>query len=149
MSARTISESTRVYGLFVNLPVADLPRSRAFFEALGFAFNPQFSDDTAACLVLGERQYAMLLTHAKFAAFTSLPIADARQQTAHLIALSLADRAEVDRLAEIAIAKGGSAFRPIEDMGFMYCRAIADPDGHVWELFWMDGVALQDMQAGA
>lgn len=142
------SESTRISGLFVNLPVTDLPRSRAFFEALGFAFNPQFSDDTAACLVLGEQQYAMLLTHAKFAMFTTLPIADARRESAHLIAISLASRAEVDRVADAALAHGGSAFRAIEDLGFMYTRAIADPDGHVWELFHMDMAAFQQMQSG-
>lgn len=144
MSAAT----TRVSGLFVNLPVADLAQSRAFFEALGFAFNPQFSDDTAACLVLGEQQYAMLLTHAKFREFTPLPIADARRESAHLIALSLANRAEVDRVADAALAHGGSAFRPVEDLGFMYTRAIADPDGHVWELFHMDMAAFAQMQNG-
>lgn len=145
----TTSESLRIQGLFVNLPVTDLKRSIAFFEALGFAFNPQFSDDTAACLVLGENQYAMLLTHPKFAMFTPLPIADARLQTAHLVALSLADRAAVDRLADTAIAHGGRAFRAVEDMGFMYCRAVADLDGHVWELFHMDLNAFATLQAGA
>ncbi len=140
--------TTRISGLFVNLPVTDLPRSKVFFEAMGFAFNLQFSDDTAACLVLGEQQYAMLLTHAKFAMFTTLPIADARRESAHLIAISLASRADVDCVADAALAHGGSAFRAIEDLGFMYTRAIADPDGHVWELFHMDMAAFQHMQSG-
>ena len=134
--------------IFVNLPVSDLQRSRDFFGKLGFAFNPQFSDDTAACLVLGEQQYAMLLTHAKFAMFTTLPIADARRESAHLIAISLASRADVDCVADAALAHGGSAFRAIEDLGFMYTRAIADPDGHVWELFHIDMAAFQQMQSG-
>lgn len=134
----TTAQPIRIGGLFVNLPVKDLQRSIAFFRALGFEFNPQFSDDTAACLVLGENMCAMLLSHDKFRQFTSLPIADAFTQTQVLTAISLASRAEVDRVADAVLANGGAAFRPTEDLGFMYTRAFTDLDGHAWEPFHMD-----------
>jgi hypothetical protein len=134
----TTAESLTVGGVFINLPVSDLPRSLAFYRALGFALNPQFSDDTAACVVLGENMCVMLLTHDKFRQFTSLPIADASRQTQLLTAISLASRAEVDRVFAAVLAHGGRAFRPTEDLGFMYTRAFADPDGHAFEPFYMD-----------
>lgn len=132
----------RIGGMFVNLPVADLAISVAFYKSLGFARNPQFSDDTAACIVLGEGHYLMLLSHPKFAQFTPLPIADARAATQLLVALQLDSREAVDQLFEAALANGGSRFRPTEDHGFMLTRPFADPDGHVFEPFFMDTSAL-------
>lgn len=132
----------RIGGIFVNLPVADLARSVAFYESLGFARNQQFSDHTAACIVLGESHCLMLLSHPRFAEFTPLPIADARAATQLLVALQLESREAVDQLFDAALANGGSAFRPTEDHGFMMTRPFADPDGHVFEPFWMDMNAL-------
>lgn len=133
-------------GLFVNLPVSDLDRSVAFFEALGFVRNPQFSDHTAACIVLGEGRCLMLLSHPKFAEFTPRPIADAHVATQVLIAFQLDSREAVDRVFEAAIAHGGSPLRPTEDHGFMVTRAFCDPDGHAFEPFWMDLAALPAAQ---
>lgn len=124
--------------VYVNLPVTDLPRSKAYHSALGFKFNPMFEDETAACLVISEAASVMLLTHAKFAQFTSLPRPDAHKTTGVLVAVSLESRVEVDRIAEAALAHGGRAARPPDDHGFMYGRAIHDPDGHIFEYFWMD-----------
>ncbi|WP_149538107.1 VOC family protein [Siccirubricoccus phaeus] len=123
--------------LFVNLPVTDLGRSRRFYEALGFHFDPQFTDDAAACMVISEHNYAMLLTHEKFRLFTPKPIADAKASSQVLVALSCEDRAAVDAMVAKAVAAGGSVPRPAEDHGFMYGHAFEDPDGHIWEPFWM------------
>lgn len=128
--------------IFVNLPVRDLPRAMTFFRALGFDFNPRFTDDTAACMVIDERIHAMLLTHRKFADFAPHAIADATRATEVLVCLSCASRAEVDELVGKAVAAGGTTFRPPEDHGFMYGRAFQDLDGHVWELAWMDPSAI-------
>lgn len=127
--------------IFVNLPVRDLDRSKAFFEALGFHFNPKFTDATAACLVISPHIHAMLLTHEKFKTFTHRAICDARQSTEVLIALNCASREDVDALMEKATAHGGAQFREPADHGFMYERSFEDPDGHVWECFWMDPAA--------
>lgn len=124
--------------IFVNVPVADLPAAMAYYKALGFDHNPQFSDDTAACIVISDAIFVMLLTHAKFKEFSPLPIPDAKQQVQALYALSQNSRAAVDTIAEAGLNAGGSEFRPGQDMGFMYSRAIADLDGHVWEYVWMD-----------
>lgn len=126
----------------VNLPVADLPRSRAFFAAMGFAFNEAFSDETAACLMLAESTAVMLLTHPKFDSFTTLPRPDTRASTGVLVAVAFDSRADVDAAAAAALSNGGSAYRPAEDAGFMYTRAVSDLDGHVFELFWMDRAAM-------
>ena len=123
---------------YINLPVADLGRSRAFFEALGFAFDDRFSDDTALGMAINESCFAMLLTHEKFAQFKPRPIADAAETTEVLTALQVGSREEVDRLAEIGLAEGGGSPRDPQDHGFMYGRALSDPDGHIWEIFWMD-----------
>jgi len=128
--------------IFVNLPVTDLPRSRGFYQALGFAINEQFSDDTAACVMISDTIGAMLLTHPRYAQFTPLPITDERKSSSHLLALSCEDRAGVDAFAAAALAQGGSEPRPPQDLGFMYSRAIADPDGHTWEPFFMDMSAV-------
>jgi uncharacterized protein len=129
---------TKVSMTFVNLPVANLSASKAFYEALGFSINPQFTDDTAACVIINETSYAMLLTHEKFTFFTHAPIPDAKTSTGVLVALSLEDRAAVDAIAEKALAAGGSEPRPANDYGFMYQRTIADPDGHRFEPFYFD-----------
>ncbi|MDB5570092.1 MAG: glyoxalase family protein [Hyphomicrobiales bacterium] len=129
--------------IFVNLPVRDLGVSKAFFAALGFTFNPQFTDDTAACMVISGDIYAMLLTHAKFREFTAKDIADATRTTEVLLALSMDSRAQVDDLMGKALAAGGREARDPQDFGFMYGRAFDDPDGHIWELFWMDAAAVE------
>lgn len=128
--------------IYVNLPVRELDRSIGFFTALGYRFDPRFSDDTATCMVVSAQIHVMLLTHGKFAEFAPAPIADAQTSSQVLIALSCASRAEVDALIDKAVAAGGSTFRPAQDHGFMYQRAYRDLDGHVWELIHMDLNAL-------
>ena len=124
--------------IFVNLAVADLPRSRAFFEALGLSFNPQFSNDQGACLVVGENIFAMLLTREFFKTFIDKEIADARRTTEVLTCLSCDSRAEVDALVAKAVEAGGRAHRQPQDHGFMYGHGFEDLDGHIWELAFMD-----------
>ncbi|MEP9367306.1 VOC family protein [Xanthobacter sp. VNH20] len=125
--------------IFVNLPVSDLPRSNAFYEAVGGQKNPQFSDDTATCMVLSETIHVMLLTHDKFRTFCSKPIADAKTNCEVLLCLSADSRDEVDTLIGKAQASGGTADpTPTQDYGFMYGRSFEDPDGHIWEIMWMD-----------
>jgi uncharacterized protein len=124
--------------IFVNLPVKDLERSKAFFAALGFTFNPHFTDDKAACMIIEDgANYAMLLTEKFFAGFASKPVADATKATEVLVALSLESRDAVDRMVAQALAAGGTAPRPAKDMGFMYQHGFDDPDGHGWEVFFM------------
>lgn len=124
--------------VYINLPVADLERSRAFFSGLGFGFHKTFSDETALAMEISGNCFAMLLTHQKFATFTPRPLADATQTTEVLTALQLDSREAVDRLADLALAGGGAEVRDTEDHGWMYGRAFADPDGHIWEPFWMN-----------
>lgn len=127
--------------IFVNLPVEDLPTAKNFYEGLGFVNNPQFSDDTAACMVWSESIFVMILTHAKWATFTSRPIPDTGSSEV-MLCLSCEDREEVNKLAEAAGAHGGTAdINPQQDHGFMMSRSFADPDGHVWEVMWMDPAA--------
>jgi uncharacterized protein len=128
--------------IFVNLPVKDLEKSKAFFTRLGFQFNPKFSDDKAACLVLGEDIFSMLLTESYFKTFTRKEIADAARTTEAILALSCESKAKVDELADKALAAGGKAFNETKDLGFMYNRSFQDPDGHLWELVWMDPAAI-------
>ena len=128
--------------VYINLPVADLERSRTFFGGLGFTFNDAFSDETALGMQISESCFAMLLTHDKFAGFTPKRIADANEATEVLTALQLDSREAVDRMADLALASGGGAVRDAEDHSFMYGRAFADPDGHIWEPFWMDAQAM-------
>lgn len=130
--------------IFVNLPVAELPRSIAFYSALGFVQNPQFSDDAGACMVLSDTIFVMLLTHAKWQGFTTRPICP-RGSSEVSLALGVASRAEVDRLVAAGAAHGGTPdVNPPEDHGFMFQRTICDPDDHVWEPFWMDQAAALD-----
>lgn len=125
--------------IFVNLPVRDLPAATRFYEALGFSLNPQFSNEQASSMVWSETIFFMLLRQDYYKTFTPLPLADARQASGALYALSLYDRAAVDALAEAAAAAGGRIdVRPPQDHGFMYSRAFADLDGNVFEPFWMD-----------
>ena len=129
--------------IFVNLPVKDLKKSMAFFEALGFSFNPQFTDDTAACMVISETIFAMLLTHEKFASFSPKPIADTSQSLEVLTALSRDSREAVDAIVSAALAAGGTTYSEPKDYGFMYAHGFQDLDGHVWEVMWMDEGATQ------
>lgn len=128
--------------IFVNLPVTDLEASMAFYAALGFENNPHFTDDTAACMVWSEAINVMLLTHDKWRAFTSRPIPPTASSEV-MLALSCDSREAVDAMNEAAAANGGTAdINPRQDLGFMYNRALADPDGHVWEPMWMDPAAI-------
>lgn len=136
--------------IFVNLPVADLDRANAFYEAIGAVKNPQFSDHTATCMVFSETIHAMILTHDKFRQFTPKRIADARETTEVLICLSADSRQEVDDIAAKAEAAGGRADPgPKQDYGFMYGRSFEDPDGHIWEAMWMDVEAAKTAMADA
>ena len=124
--------------IFVNLPVQDLKISMNFFSSLGFNFNQQFSDDTAACMIITEDIYAMLLTHAKFKEFTPNPICEATKNTEVLVCLSCDSRAAVDEMVRKAIAGGGKTYNQPQDHGFMYGHGFQDPDGHIWELIYME-----------
>ena len=128
--------------IFVNLPVSDLPRAIAFYESLGAVKNEQFTDHTAACMVFSETIHAMLLTHDKFRQFTPKKIANAKESTEVLICLSAESRDAVDAMAANAGAAGGVMDPgPKQDYGFMYGRSFEDPDGHHWEVMWMDVAA--------
>jgi predicted lactoylglutathione lyase len=128
--------------LFVNIPVNDLQRSIEFFEALGFAFNPQFTDATATCMLVGEDAYFMLLTRDRFAGFAKRPVGNATQETSATFALSVESRVSVDAMVKKAIAAGGSHAAEPQDHGFMYGWSFYDLDGHHWEVFWMDPSAI-------
>lgn len=128
--------------IFINLPVSNLPASMSFYKALGFSNNSSFTDETAACMVWSETINVMLLTHQKWRTFTSRPIPPAGSSEV-MLAVALDSREAVDSLNEAAAASGGTAdINPMQDLGFMYNRNLADPDGHVWEAFWMDAAAI-------
>ena len=129
--------------VFVNIPVTDVVRSRKFYEALGFRINEQFSDETAACVVLSDTIFFMILNHERFQGFATKPLADPAKATAVMIALSRDSRAEVDAFSAAALKAGGAEPKPAQDMGFMYSRTIEDPDGNVLEPMWMDPAAVQ------
>jgi predicted lactoylglutathione lyase len=134
--------------IFVNLPVSDLARATTFYQAIGATKNEQFSDETASCMVFSETIHAMLLTHDKFRQFTPKKIADARTSSEVLICLSAESRNAVDDMVGRAKAAGGAADpSPKQDFGFMYGRSFEDPDGHIWEVMWMDVEAAQKAQA--
>jgi uncharacterized protein len=128
--------------IFVNLPVKDLDKSMAFFKSLGWTFNPQFTDETAACMVISDDIYAMLLTHDKFKQFTDKKIADGGSVEA-LIALGVGSKDEVSRIADAAIKAGGKEAKPPQDYGFMQLRSFLDLDGHHWEIVYMDPAHVQ------
>lgn len=135
--------------IFVNLPVSDLARATAFYQAIGAEKNDQFSDHTASCMVFSETIHAMLLTHEKFSQFTPKKISDARETTEVLIAISADSRDEIDGLIDRAAKAGGrSDPGPKQDYGFMYSRSFEDPDGHIWEVAWMDLEAAKAAMAG-
>ena len=129
--------------LFVNVPVADVQRSIDFFEALGFSFNAQFTDATAATMLVGEDAYFMLLMPDKFASFTKRPQGDPTRETNALFAVGLDSRAEVEAMVKRAISLGGSHALDPQDHGFMYGWSFYDLDGHHWEVFWMDPSVVQ------
>jgi predicted lactoylglutathione lyase len=129
--------------IFVNIPVTDVARSRSFFQALGYTINEQFSDHSAACVVVSETIYFMILNHERFQGFATKPMADPATSTAVIVALSQEDRAAVDQVVAAALAAGGSESKEAQDMGFMYLRAFQDPDGNAFEVFWMDPAAAQ------
>jgi predicted lactoylglutathione lyase len=133
--------------IFVNLPVKNLERSKAFFTSLGFTFNPQFTNEQAACMVVSDTIYVMLLVESFFQGFTGKPIADATKTTEVLVCLSCESRAHVDELVAKAVATGGTAPRAPQDHGFMYGHGFEDPDGHIWELAYMDASAAAQHQA--
>jgi uncharacterized protein len=129
--------------LFVNMPVADLERSKAFFASLGFTFNPAFTGETAACMQVGEQASVMLLTREMFGQFSHRPMADPATHALALFCFSVSDRDQVDSVAEAALAAGATEADGPEDHGYMYSRSFFDLDGHGWQVMWMDPVAAQ------
>lgn len=129
--------------IFVNLPVRDLDASIAFFTRLGFEFDPQFTDDTATCMIVSEDACVMLLTREKFQSFAPNPLCDARRNTEVLVCLSCDSREQVDDMVCKAVTAGGTTHSDPQDHGFMYGHGFQDPDGHVWELMYMDAAALE------
>ncbi len=129
--------------IFVNLPVKDLPRSMEFFRKLGYIFNLQFTDETAACMVISDAIFVMLLTHEKFQSFTPKPIVDATKGTEVLNCLSCESREAVDAQVRKAVEAGGSTYSQPQDHGFMYAHGFQDLDGHIWELMWMNPAAVE------
>ena len=134
---------TRPHKLFVNIPVSDLQRSIEFFETLGFAFNQQFTDATATCMLVGEDAYFMLLTQEKFREFSKRPVSDSLKETGALYAISVESREEVDETVRKALRAGGTRAAEPQDHGFMYAWSFYDLDGHHWEVFWMDPATVQ------
>jgi uncharacterized protein len=130
--------------IFINLPVADVDTSRKFFTELGYSFNERFSDQNALCLVISDTIHAMLLRREFFQTFTPREVVDAHQASEALLGLSAESRQEVDTLVDAALRAGGSEVRePVSQGDLMYGRAFADPDGHIWEIFWMDPAAVE------
>ena len=129
--------------LFVNMPVADLERSTAFFAQLGFTFDPRFTDETAACMLVGEQASVMLLSRETFARFSKLPVGDPATHALALYCFSVASRDAVDAVSAAALAAGGTEADGAEDHGFMYSRSFFDLDGHGWQVMWMDPAAAQ------
>lgn len=123
--------------LFVNLPIKDLPRSVKFFESLGYTFNPQFTDENATCMILGENLFAMLLVEPYFKTFIEKDVSDAHRATEVLLAVPVGSREAVDALVDKALAAGAKEPRSARDLGFMYQRSYDDLDGHTWEVFHM------------
>jgi hypothetical protein len=130
--------------VFINLPVADLPKSIAFFKALGFSDNPQGADDAGACIVVSDTIFVMLLTHGRFRNFTPKAICDTSKAAEVLLTLSCESRDEVDGLVAKAVAAGGSTYDKPEDYGFMYTHSFVDPDGHGWGLVHMSAMPAQN-----
>jgi uncharacterized protein len=138
----TTQENTMSTQIFVNLPVKDLDRSKEFFAKLGFSFNAQFTDENAACMVVSESIYIMLLTRKFFQSFIPTEICDATKSTEVLVCLSCESRAEVDEMIRKAIAAGGKTYKDPQDHGFMYQHGFQDLDGHIWEIVFMEPSAV-------
>lgn len=132
--------------IFVNLPVKSLKTSVDFFTKLGYTFNPQFTDETATCMIVSDDIFVMLLTEQKFKTFTPKALCDATKNTEVLIALSLDGVKEVQEMIRKAVAAGGSTYNEPQDYGFMYQHGFQDPDGHIWEMFYMDPAAIPPVQ---
>lgn len=132
--------------IFVNLPVKNLKQSIAFFTQLGFQFNPQFTDDTATCMIISETIFVMLLTYEKFKTFTPNEICDTTKSTEVLTCLSMESRTKVDEMVRNAIAAGGATYNEPQDHGFMYAHGFQDLDGHIWELVYMEPDAIQSVE---
>jgi predicted lactoylglutathione lyase len=130
--------------LFVNLAVKDLDRSVDFFTKLGFSFNPQFTDETATCMIVSDEAFVMLLVEPRFKEFTKKQLVDSTTHTEAILALSADSREQVDQLVRTALEAGGRPSNDPIEMGFMYGWSFADPDGHLWEVFWMDPSALPE-----
>ena len=136
--AKGESVMSKVNKIFINLPVKDLNRSIDFFTKLGFTFNPQFTDKKAACLIISDTMYSMLITEEFFKSFTKKSLIDAQNSTEAIISLHVESRKEVDALTDKAFAAGGSKSNDNFDYGWMYGRSFQDPDNHLWKVFWMD-----------
>ena len=128
--------------IFVNLPVKNLNKAIEFFTQLGYTFNPQFTDETATCMIVSEDIFVMLLTEAKFQTFTPKAICDATKSTEVLVCLSCESRADVDEMVSKAVAAGGTIYNEPQDHGFMYAHGFQDLDGHIWELIYMEPEAV-------
>jgi uncharacterized protein len=133
--------------IFVNLAVKDLDRSVEFFTKLGFTFDPRFTDESATCMIVSDEAFVMLLVENRFQDFTTKQLADPATQTEAILALSAESREDVDQVAEKALAAGGSPANDPMEMDFMYGRSFNDPDGHLWEVFWMNPSALEESGA--
>ncbi len=129
--------------IFVNLPVKDLDRSVDFFKRLGYTFNPQFTDENATCMIVSDTIYVMLLTEEYFRTFMPKEVCDTSRYAEVLVALSAESREAVDEMVRKAVAAGGSTYAEPQDHGFMYQHGFQDPDGHIWELVWMDPSAVE------
>ncbi|MEY3405299.1 MAG: hypothetical protein RL161_729 [Bacteroidota bacterium] len=130
--------------IFINLPVKDLTKTNAFYQALGFEFNPNFSGEAATCMQINNQAWVMLLTEAYFKTFIKKEICDATRSTEVLVAIDQNSKAEVDEFLNKVLSIGGTEARDLQDLGFMYSRAFNDPDGHIWEVFWMDPSQIPD-----
>jgi predicted lactoylglutathione lyase len=130
--------------MFVNMPVRDLDRSMSFFSTLGFSFNPRFTDEKAACMIVSDEAFVMLLTEPFFKTFTHRRVCNTARDVEGLFALTCESKAEVDEMVKTAIAAGGTHAMDKQDHGFMYGWSFVDLDGHHWEVIWMDSTAVQD-----
>lgn len=128
--------------IFVNLPVKNLQKSVDFFTKLGFTFNPQFTDETATCMIIGENIFAMLMVETRFQEFTKKPVSDATKSTEVLLAFDVENREKVDSMIKNAVAAGGTLYADPQDHGWMYYHSFADLDGHQWEVSFMDESAI-------
>lgn len=142
MRELTLNMDIMATKIFVNLPVKDLKKSISFFTQLGFSFNPQFTDEQATCMIIGENIFAMLLVEERFKDFTKKPISDAKKSTEVLLALDAESREAVDTMVKNAVKAGGSVYSDPQDHGWMYGHSFADLDGHQWEILYMDESAL-------